>query len=230
MTPDAPTISTLETQSLLEEEKNPNKMEPEQYAMLVEAIRQVGFLQPILVRPLGVSLPNGQELSAKNAQLLGGLHAVQYRVVDGHHRLRAAKELGLAQVPCVIVEKDDEEAVALALGMNRLRGELDLAQTAQSLEVLVQKGWTLGDLTITGFSADEIADLLRSLRTDEVDVMAQAIEASDAEDEPDEKAKIFSIEIQFTDRAEFKRAKKGLKKAAGKSGDLAKGLLRLLGE
>ena len=43
-------------------------------------------------------------------------------------------------------------------------------------------------------------------------------------------AKPFSLEILFTNRDDLKRAKRALKKAAGKTGDFAKGLLRLIGD
>jgi hypothetical protein len=43
-------------------------------------------------------------------------------IVDGHHRLRAAQELGLSSVPCVLVECDDIEAVLLHIDLNRYRG------------------------------------------------------------------------------------------------------------
>lgn len=186
---------------------NPNSMEPEQFAMLAEAIRRVGFLQPALVRARDEG---------------------RYEIIDGHHRVRAARELKFSEVPCVVVRCDDRTTVALRVGMNRLRGELNLSAVAKSLDDLVANGWQMGDLTITGFSADEVGDLLQSLKLNEDDVLGQQVEV--AGDDDHEEVRAFVLEVSFTDRDDFKRAKAGLKRAAGKSGDLGRGLLRLLGE
>lgn len=188
--------------------ENPNKMEPEQLSMLAEAIRRKGFLQPILVRPVGD----------------------QYEIIDGHHRTRAAREVGLTEIPCLVATNcSDEDASALRIGMNRFRGELDLASTARLMQGLIDKGWKLDDLTITGFSGDEVADLVRSLRVEEVDIKVFDEGLDDVGDDAPA-AKPFTLEILFTNRDDLKRAKKALKKAAGKSGDFAKGLLRLIGD
>ena len=95
---------------LRDADENPNKMEPEQLSMLAEAIRRKGFLQPILVRRV----------------------EGQYEIIDGHHRTRAAREVGLTEIPCLVATNcSDEDAAALRIGMNRFRGELDLAGTAR---------------------------------------------------------------------------------------------------
>src|SRR3546814_7094126 len=36
-----------------------------------------------------------------------------YRVIDGQHRIEAARRLGIAEVPCLLVEADDPKAQAL---------------------------------------------------------------------------------------------------------------------
>jgi len=82
---------------------NPNRMDRGKFCALVEAIRRYGFVQPLLVR------------RRKDF----------YEVVDGAHRLRAAKEAGLTTVECVVVECDEEEAKLRTLMMNRLRGRFE---------------------------------------------------------------------------------------------------------
>jgi len=210
--PDHGELKVVRLVQLHEAADNPNSMEPEQYAMLVEAVRRVGFLQPVLVREV------------KNA-----LDFTDYEVIDGHHRIKAARELGYSEVPCVVIDADDNTAIALRVGMNRLRGELNLSSVAVAMEGLVTNGWKLDDLTLTGFSADEVADLLASLKLNEDDVLGQNVQVGElgGDELPSHP---FVLEIQFTDRAAFKKAKAGLKRAAGKSGDIGRGLLRLLGE
>ena len=113
---------------ICEAEVNPNVMEPEQYGMLVEAIRKVGFLQPLLVRRTNGTVT----------------------CIDGHHRLRAAREVGLKTVPCVTVDAGDDQVTALRLGMNRLRGELNLALVAKDIFALVETGWLRRDHGASG--------------------------------------------------------------------------------
>jgi ParB family transcriptional regulator, chromosome partitioning protein len=67
---------------------------------LTESIRQHGILQPLLVR------------------LIGG---EKHELVAGERRYRAAKEIGLKEVPVVIRELDDNAAFQLALIENLLR-------------------------------------------------------------------------------------------------------------
>lgn len=121
---------------------NPNVVSAVQYTALVHSIRHNGFLQPLLVR----------------AHVGGG-----YEVVDGHHRLRAAKEVGLAGVPAVVVEASDSEAAIAMLSLNRLRGELDLSSVATILSALAEDGFP--DLTLSGFNGGEISALLDSMGT-----------------------------------------------------------------
>ena len=71
---------------------------------LVASVREHGVLQPLLVRPLGE----------------GALE-----LVAGERRLRAAAEVGLAQVPVVVREMDEAQAAELALLENLQREDLN---------------------------------------------------------------------------------------------------------
>ena len=77
-------------------------------------------------------------------------------VIDGHARLKAARELGAEGVPCIIVEDlPDKEIRRLALSLNRLqeRGEWD--EDALRLEVgeLIELD---GDFELPGFELPEL--------------------------------------------------------------------------
>lgn len=185
---------------------NPNVMELERYAALVESIRRFGFLQPLLVRPH----PDDSR---------------RFIACDGHHRARAAAEVGLASIPVIVVNATEAEANALQVAMNRLRGELDLAATASILDELRTAGWSAADLGVLGFTLDEVSDLLASLDSDP-DILPTSVEAPD----DDNAAPSFVLEIEFENAEQMRVAKRALKRAAGKGQPLARGLLKLLEE
>ena len=96
-------LQKISVEKIRENGWNPNRMDKEKFRALVEAIKRYGFVQPLLVRRRGDF----------------------YEVVDGAHRLRAAKEAGLTTLECVVVECDEEEAKLRTLMMNRLRGRFE---------------------------------------------------------------------------------------------------------
>lgn len=65
----------------------------EEYVALVDSVKAVGILQPILVAPL--PNPEGDE--------------ELFRLVDGLHRFSAAKDAGLTSIPCYIKDATDAE-------------------------------------------------------------------------------------------------------------------------
>lgn len=77
--------------------------DPEQLAQLVQSIKEHGILEPLLVRPLEQG---------------------QYELVAGERRLRAARELGFEEVPIVVRELDDRQAIQVALIENLQRAAL----------------------------------------------------------------------------------------------------------
>lgn len=188
--------------------RNANRMTAGRYDLLRQAIGRHGFVQPVLVEVADA----------------GG-----YRLVDGHHRTRVARELGLTKVPAVILARGDARAVALS--MNRLRGEVDLAEAAVVLDELVHDGFAVADLGLTGFSEQEVADLLASVRDDsgidDLDGVVAPTDTSGDAAAPDPTERPFVLELHFRSRADLGAAKKALRRAAGKGGDLADGLLRL---
>jgi ParB family transcriptional regulator, chromosome partitioning protein len=111
---------------------------------LAMSIREVGVLQPIVVRKAG----NGFELIA------------------GERRLRAAKLAGLATVPAVIRESDDAESLREALIENIHREDLNPIELAEAfrelLEELGLKQETLAERL--GMSRSHIANTIRLLQ------------------------------------------------------------------
>ncbi len=82
---------------------------------LAESIKENGILQPISVRHCGVN----------------------YEIVSGERRLRAAKMCGLEEVPCIVIEADDEKSAVLALIENIQRRDLSYFEEAIAIERLI---------------------------------------------------------------------------------------------
>lgn len=190
---------------------NPNRMDGDEYDALVASIRKNGFLQPILVRmAAGIDDPADSEV---------------FDLIDGEHRLRAAVEIGLPEVLAVVVPHDvsDDVVRVLRIGMNRLRGQLDVSAVAREFRDLVDHGWSVADLETTGFDASSIDALLRSLA--DVDPMAGAPELpEDLDVDADEKT--YSLTIRFPSEADRLRVKAALLDVG--EHDLARGAVRLV--
>lgn len=204
-----PEIRLVSVDDLEPRDKNPNAMSAEDFRLLTEAIRRAGFLQPLLVRP---------------HETIAG----RFEIVDGVHRWTAAKEVGHRELPCVVVHSDEQEAAALQVGMNRLRGELDLAKVAEVLGELDAAGWSREAMTLSGFSEEEVAALLKSVEIeDEEDVLAGPA-ATPRDEEEEETTKAFVLEVPMPDVKTLRSARRKLKKLGG--GDLGRGLVALLEE
>ncbi len=90
--------------------------DPEKLEQLVQSIAQHGILEPLLVRPLATD---------------------QYELVAGERRYRAALKLGLPEVPVVIRQLSDDEAIQLALIENLQREDLNpIEETEGVLQLL----------------------------------------------------------------------------------------------
>ncbi|MEP0873175.1 ParB/RepB/Spo0J family partition protein [Trichocoleus desertorum AS-A10] len=97
--------------------KQPRRFfDADKLAQLVESVKGFGILEPLLVR----SLDNGE-----------------YELVAGERRLRAARELGLTDVPAVIHDLDERQALQVALIENLQREDLNpIEETEAVLDLL----------------------------------------------------------------------------------------------
>jgi ParB family chromosome partitioning protein len=111
---------------------------------LAASIREVGILQPIVVRKAGAG----------------------YELIAGERRLRAAKVAGLATIPVVVRDTDDADTLREALIENIHRedlGPIELAEAfRQLLEELGLKQEELADRV--GVSRSHIANTIRLLQ------------------------------------------------------------------
>ncbi len=117
---------------------------------LVASIREVGVLQPIVVRPIPGAAA-GQP---------------QYELVMGERRLRASKKLGLASIPAVVKNTADEAMLRDALLENLHRANLNPLEEASAYEqLLADFGITQDQLaTRIGRSRPQITNTLRLLK------------------------------------------------------------------
>lgn len=131
-------------------EIEPNRDQPrkvfseEAITSLAESIREHGMLQPILVRPLS----------------LGG-----YQIVAGERRWRAARMLGLDEVPVNIRELSDIQAMQIAVIENLQRENLNPVEEANGYCDLIEKyGMTQEQVAkMVGRSRSVIANAIRIL-------------------------------------------------------------------
>lgn len=95
---------------------------------LADSIRQYGILQPLVV--------TRREISKED----GGL-AVEYELISGERRLRASKLAGLAQVPVIIrnAEENDKLKLELAIIENLQREDLNPVDRARAFQRFVDE-------------------------------------------------------------------------------------------
>lgn len=119
---------------------------------LVASIREVGVLQPIVVRQL-------DEAAAAE-------RGANYELIMGERRLRASKALGLASIPAVVKDTKDENMLRDALLENLHRAQLNPLEEASAYQQLLSDfGITQEELALRiGRSRPQISNTLRLLK------------------------------------------------------------------
>lgn len=195
-------------------ETNPNKMADAEFTALAALIKAEGFMQSILVSPV----------EGKRGK---------FKIIDGHHRYWACQQAQKEEILAVIKPASAALASALGLGLNRIRGDLDLSMSGAVMQsVMESTAWNVDQISLlTGFSQSEI-DALTQQAHDGADELLEDVSAASPEEENDLEGaeKPYVLEISFSDRALYQLARRKLRKAAGASKDLSKGLLAVLGE
>jgi DNA modification methylase len=116
--------------------RNARTHSAEQVAQIAASIAEFGFVNPVLIGPDNV-------------------------IIAGHARLLAARKLGMTEVPVIVLDHLTEtQRRALVLADNRLalNAGWDEEMLRVELESIRDDGF---DLELTGFSDDELEDLLR---------------------------------------------------------------------
>jgi len=125
---DTPSKEALkESSNILISKIKPNKYQPrthfdkDELKSLTESIRKEGVIMPILVRP----------------------SASGYELIAGERRWRASQAAGLQEIPAVVREVDDLQALELAIIENEQRDDLTAIESARAYQRLMDEfGYT----------------------------------------------------------------------------------------
>ena len=142
---------TLPVSFLRANPRNPRQaFDPGDLDELAASVKIRGVVQPILVRPIPEK-------------------ADQFEIIAGERRWRAAQRVGLHDVPVVIREVSDAEALELAIIENVQRADLNPIEEAQGYQQLIDMyAYTQGQLAdVIGRSRPHIANMLRILKLPE---------------------------------------------------------------
>ena len=138
-----PQLQHLPLDDLLPYARNAKQHPPEQIAQIAASIKEFGFNAPVLV--------DGDK-----------------GIIAGHGRVLAARKLGLATVPCVVLDHlTDAQKRAYIIADNRL-GDTDLApwdweMLQAEIDALKETNY---DYTVTGFTDESLADNVESMISD----------------------------------------------------------------
>ncbi len=141
----------LPTAALRPNPRNPRRAFPNaELDELVASLRERGIIQPIVARPVQGT-------------------AEAYEIIAGERRWRAAQRAGLHEVPVVIVEASDAEALQLAIIENVQRADLNPLEEAEGYRALIEEFGNSQDeiAKIVGKSRSHVANTLRLLKLPE---------------------------------------------------------------
>jgi ParB family chromosome partitioning protein len=141
-------VEMIEIDKIFPNEYQPRKhFDEESLKELADSIREHGIVQPLVVRKQGMF----------------------YQLVAGERRWRAAKIVGLKEVPVVIKDLDDQEVMEIALIENLQREDLNPIEEAKAYKTLIEQ-FNLTQEEIAkkiGKSRSVIANSIRLLNLDE---------------------------------------------------------------
>jgi ParB/RepB/Spo0J family partition protein len=125
---------------------NPNVMSQEDYDKALESIERFGFVDPITVR----EDPTG------------------FEIIDGENRWRAAIDSKLPTVPIIVLEVSDDDARALTIVLNELRGQPDQTRLAALVADLASRQPMAELERVLPFRRSQLAQMVAA-RREEID-------------------------------------------------------------
>ncbi len=127
---------------------------------LADSLKQVGVLQPVLVRKLGAGEKATQHPDSNALPSL-----IKYSVVAGERRVRAARLAGLKEVPALVCTYEETEVLKVALLENIQREDLGPVEEAEAYRNLMDSyGATQEELAeMLGKKRSSVANMLRVL-------------------------------------------------------------------
>ena len=139
--------------NLIKGSNNPIRTSEDKEKMdeLVQSIAQQGLIVPIKVRPDGDT----------------------YEVVYGHRRLHACKELGLAEIECIVEGVNDNDQLIQSLIENVVREDMSPIETAKALKRLqTVTGWSAYEIERKGFMGHDSVGLFLSLLNEDEEIQS----------------------------------------------------------
>jgi ParB/RepB/Spo0J family partition protein len=121
---------------------NPNTVAPPEMKLLQHSIEKNGYTQPIVVWEVSSGC---------------------FEVVDGFHRYKVGKKLGLKKLPVVIINKDatnKEDRIAATIRHNRARGKHQVESMSEIVLELSRRNWSEKRIAKElGMDSDEVLRL-----------------------------------------------------------------------
>lgn len=143
-----PTLTTIAIEKLHPHPQNPRKVIGD-VSELAESIKANGILQNLTV------VPNDDNWD-------------DFTVIIGHRRLAAAKQAGLTELPCAVVEMTEKEQLSTMLTENMQRSDLTVYEEAKGCQLLLDLGDTVAEVAKkTGFSESKIRRRVKLCELDE---------------------------------------------------------------
>jgi hypothetical protein len=126
----------LPMEKIIPDSENPNEMDQGEFDLLVENIREVGFIDPITVIPLASG---------------------NYGIIGGEHRWRAAQAVGMREIPADVVQgerwKDEDLRHCQNVRMNVIHGKLNPEKMLQMYNKMAAK-YGEKAIRLLGFASD----------------------------------------------------------------------------
>lgn len=124
---------------------NPNRMTDEMLRKEIESIKEFGFVDPITVRKFGEMV---------------------YQIIDGEHRWKAALQVGLTEIPCVVLDVPDDVAEQLTIVLNDLRGKPDEEKLAALVRDLSTRRSMLDLERVLPYKRERLAEMIAERKAD----------------------------------------------------------------
>lgn len=138
-------IYSIEVSKITANPNQPRKIFADEAILkLADSIRQYGIIQPLCVRKAGDC----------------------YELVSGERRLRAARELGITHVPCIVMEINEIKSAEISIIENLIREDLNIFEQASAIETLIDTYGLTQDQIAKKLSNSQsfVANKLRLLR------------------------------------------------------------------
>jgi len=132
-------VKMFKVADLEDADYNPRSITPSMLEKLKKGLVEFGCVEPVI------------------ANVATGSKSGKARLVGGHQRLKAARELGWTEIPCVMInESDVKKEKALNLALNKISGEWAFDKLSTILSDISDGDF---DMELSGFDEIEIKEL-----------------------------------------------------------------------